>query len=970
LADNTPDSLLNLIPEAHDTVKIELYNQLYVYYQDKDSETGLEYLFKSLEITRQLGNPKKTAQILVFIGHVYERRGGFDKSIELYNEALELYQEINDEPGIANALVNLGATYTDKGDFVNAMDATLKALEYFEKTNAKDNIARAHNNIGLIHYYQEDYDKALEHYNTALELRRELGSKEGEALALNNIGIVYYFKNELDKVLDCFFQSLEIYKELDDIRGQVRPLFNIGEIYLEQGRYEDALEYYNKSLVLDKQLGDTSSIAETYSTIGSVYLNQGNYKKALKNQKMALELMETTDFLLGMKTSYLELSQTYQKIGNYKQALNYYKKYTEVHDSLFNKEKVEALADVAAKYETEKKEEEIKLLNKEKQFQEIALEQQKDKARKRLLYIIVFGIGFLIILGYSHVLLRLLKKNREKTDLLTERNHEINQQTEELQAALSMINDQKEELLKANEEIIQTTRAKEMFLANTTHEIRTPVNIIAGFTNLLLNTSINDVQARYLKNIRNSANNLLVMINDILTFSKIEADKLSIESIEFNLREVITGYFESIAISADKKKLDLSYTIDTDIPEILVGDPVRLQQIVSNLIGNAIKFTNKGGKVTMQVEKVKDNSKQVELKFTVNDSGIGIAEDKLDRIFESFSQADKTTSRKYGGTGLGLSIVKKLVELQRGSIAVESKLNEGSTFTFTLPYRKKLLTKAKKKTTEPAIDSSKTKNIKVLVADDNPVNAELITDLFNSYDSSIQVDTADNGQAAINKLKENYYHILLLDILMPVMDGFKTADYIRNKLPQPAKDIPIIALSAFADETQHDKCLEAGMDGYLTKPFEPNQLFAMISNLLGMDKKDDASKEKVKLDNISLTHDFQVIDLNFLLKTYNNQVSKIENILKICLKDVPRQIAKINDSWYDKRFGNLKVAAHSLKTTLNYLGMQDLKEEARIIELSIDQKKDITKIPERIKKITEKWKTAETEIKQALNALV
>ena len=555
--------------------------------------------------------------------------------------------------------------------------------------------------------------------------------------------------------------------------------------------------------------------------------------------------------------------------------------------------------------------------------------------------------------------------------MLAEVNHEINQQKEELQTALSTISEQKEELHSINEDIIETTKAKEIFLANTTHEIRTPVNIITGFTSLLLNTPINQVQSRYLKNIHNSANNLLVVINDILTFSKIEAGKLTIEYIEFNIREVISGYFESIGITADAKNLNLKYKIDSNIPEILVGDPVRLQQIISNLIGNAIKFTPKGGKVETLIEKTDENNHEISIKYTVSDTGIGVEESKIEKIFESFSQADKETTRKYGGTGLGLSIVKKLVELQKGTIEVYSKPGEGSTFTFTIPYKKKSLVKTIGKANEQKIDLSTTGHIRILLADDNPVNAELITDIFKNHDSSIIVETVDNGQSAINKLKNNHYQILLLDIQMPVMDGFKTAHYIRTKLDKPAKNIPIIALSAFANETQQEKCIEAGMDGYLAKPFEAHQLFVKINSLLNL-KSNDATKEKIIVNNDKkeIKKVYNHINLNFLFSTYNQQLLKIENILNICLKDIPRQIEKIEKNFTNEKYGNVQIAAHSLKTTMNYLGLKELNEIARQIEQNIIEEKSLDALPENIKTIKNTWPKVEQEIKEVIKSFI
>ncbi|NOZ45492.1 MAG: tetratricopeptide repeat protein [Chlorobi bacterium] len=963
-----PDSLLQLIPEAHDSVKIKLYNNLYVYYQEKNSDKALSYLNKSLQIADKNKYGIKKGDILSFIGHIYERRGSYDKAIKKYNEALQIFDSINFEKGKAVSYSNLSAAYVDKGEYAKALETGYASLKYFEKDSNLRQMATNYNNIGLIYYFQNDYDKALENYNISLELRKRANDKEGLALCYNNLGIVYYYKNELEKVLESFFNSLEIYEELNNLRGQVLPLFNIGEIYKEQSRFDDAIEYYFKSLKIDKQLGDIASIAGTYVSIGDVYIEKKLYTTALKYHQLALKYINKTDSKLGKINVYMALSETYNRIGNYKNAYEMMQKYSVLNDSIYNEEKAKAIANIQTKYETERKEEEIAILNKEKKLDELKLKQKQIKIKRQQFQLIITGVILVLILIFTYMLLKLLKRNKHKTYLLSEKNHEINQQKEELQTALNLINEQKEQLLKTNEDLVETTKVKEVFLANTTHEIRTPVNIISGFTNLLLGTSINTIQKRYLKNIKNSADNLLAVINDILTFSKIEAGKLTIESIDFNLREGIENYFDSVRITAGNKKLNITYKIDPGIPEFIIGDPVRLQQIISNLVGNAIKFTANGGFVKTLIEKTKENDKEIVIKFTIQDNGIGIEKDKLEKIFESFTQADKSTSRKYGGTGLGLSIVKKLVQLQGGEIKVESIINEGSTFTFILPYKKraKQIKSTEKET--PLLDKKITKNINVLVADDNPVNAELIIDMFQEYDPSITVDVVDNGQTAINKLKRIYYHILLLDIQMPIMDGFKTTEYIRKNLSGPAAKIPIIALSAFADDVQRDKCLQSGMNAYLSKPFEPRQLFNKISNILGIDSQHEKvlkSKDK----NKKIVQDLKFINLSFLNKTYNFKTDKVLKILTLCLQEIPKQIDQLSNDNKKSNTDKVRIAAHSLKTSLNYLGLKNLKEKASFIEKNSLSNNNKNEIAKNILFISKSWPDIAEEIKEIINKL-
>jgi len=290
--------------------------------------------------------------------------------------------------------------------------------------------------------------------------------------------------------------------------------------------------------------------------------------------------------------------------------------------------------------------------------------------------------------SHQHVKLqKALRMINEHKDSLEKAFKKSSSQHVKLQKALRLINQQKAELEIANKEIKESSKLKEIFLANTSHEIRTPLNAIVGFTNLLLKTSTNPEQLKYVKNIKSSGDNLLIIINDILDFSKIEAGKLSFETIPFNIYELTEQLFETLRVKANQKGVLLESNIDAHLPDTLVGDPYRLNQILINLLGNSIKFTNKGGKISLGIEVTKKENNDLDIGFKVADTGIGISKEKLKTIFTSFTQAESNTTRKYGGTGLGLSIVKQLIELQNGKIEVDSELNKGTSFLFTLGFK-------------------------------------------------------------------------------------------------------------------------------------------------------------------------------------------------------------------------------------------------------------------------------------------
>ena len=369
-------------------------------------------------------------------------------------------------------------------------------------------------------------------------------------------------------------------------------------------------------------------------------------------------------------------------------------------------------------------------------------------------------------------------------------------------------------------------KAKEdqsQFLSNMSHEIRTPMNGILGMSKLLLQTKQSGDQNKYTKAIHTSADNLMVIINSILDFSKIDAGKLSIETIPFNLKGLSNIWNETLKIAADEKGIGFSINIDHDVPESLLGDPIRLNQIIYNLGGNAIKFTNKG-EVAIKISVIKNIKNSCTLQFDVRDNGIGIAEDKLQSIFSSFSQASSNTTRKYGGTGLGLTITKQLVDLQEGRIIVNSEEGEGSTFSVILNYG--IQDSKEVPTEELNEDNNPTtlEGLNILLVEDHDINQMLATTVLEGWD--FKVDLAENGEEAVEKVANDNYDIILMDIHMPKMDGYEATRQIRGKLNNQT---PVIAMTASALIGDNEKCIEAGMDDYITKPFNPEILFEKIA---------------------------------------------------------------------------------------------------------------------------------------------
>lgn len=387
-----------------------------------------------------------------------------------------------------------------------------------------------------------------------------------------------------------------------------------------------------------------------------------------------------------------------------------------------------------------------------------------------------------------------------------------------------------EALENSKAEAEKLARTKELFVANMSHEIRTPVTAISGFTEQLLKEQKDDNLNRSLNIIKSSSDHLLKIIDDILDFSKLENDKLILEKVDFSVGQIAQEVCSLFENQAKQNNTVLSYRIDEDAPSTLSGDPVRLKQILINLVSNSVKFT-KNGTVNFSIRSADKIRDEIDLFIEVSDTGIGIDESKIDVIFEDFSQAEMSTSRKYGGTGLGLSIVKKLIELHNGTIDIKSRKNQGTTIVCRIPYRKgnekNILADTGMKVSAPAELSG----LKVLVVDDVEYNRLLFRKILESW--NMLFNEASTGMDALELLKENKYDLLFMDMLMPGLDGLNTTKFIREEMKISSSDMPVIFISAATFNENSEKYRDAGIDAFLRKPFTEASLLATILETMG-----------------------------------------------------------------------------------------------------------------------------------------
>lgn len=758
------------------------------------------------------------------LGLLYLKQGNPQKAIGYFEKVEAAARRSKNEKALSSALIELGIAHQQLKENKEAIGYFTEAIPLIEKQKLSK-VSGLVNALTAQSYAREkDLNHAIEYYNRAAKIYISLGERQPAAICLNSIGELELRLNDYKKALDNLNAAHELLINTSDKTLEATLYRNLGLVEYKRGQFEKALDFFKHSLALNNQLLVQRLVKDTYMQLFTFYSFRKDFNKAdawHERYRNLKDSLNRVDARTPAANQLPEVTEEKERI------IEMLQKQYEEQSVVLNQKQME-FSQIITRTDIELQSKDSLIQEQESAvtaLQRDKLKRERDLAQKELLLDRQKNFrNLLLAFSVVALLLVILFYNRYKLKKHAARRLEMS--NTELAASIEQLKITQAQLVESERIAEEHARVKQQFLANMSHEIRTPLNAVVGITNLLLEKNPREDQLKYLRSMKLASSNLLSIINDILDLAKIEAGKVNFEHIDYNLHETIEGVYETLRHKAEEQQQHFTYNISDELPEWLVGDPVRLTQILINLAGNALKFTPEKGSVKILCKRIKNGSGKDCFRGEVIDTGIGISVDHLSSIFESFTQASSDTTRKFGGTGLGLTITKQLVELQGGQLGVSSTQGKGTTFWFELP-----LVEGKEVAQKSGFEKTITfsRPLIVLLAEDQPMNQMVAVDTLESLFPGIRVDIAGNGQEAVELAATNTYDIVLMDIHMPVMDGFEATRRIRA---QGNDKLPIVALTANVVKDEIDKCLEAGMDEHLGKPFDPAALKNLLATLV------------------------------------------------------------------------------------------------------------------------------------------
>lgn len=729
----------------------------------------------------QAVNAKKVAGLL---DEAYTSRvNDLNLSTQLAKQALTLSRQINDPILIGKSLNLLSLFYMIQGEYKRSIAMAEEAIQYFEELNDEKGIADARYSIAGNYYKTDNYHLGLIYLINCLTTYRKFNDYHNQARTQKSLGTIYEYFGDQKNAIKSYEGAIESARMANDTNLESNAYNPLSGIYLKQGKIKEALDLIERSIAMKNKTGDIRGLAFALYGRGKVYLKMGQYDLAEEDLKESLNIHQQVGEKLGMGMAYHRMADLYVRMNRLQEARKILED-TLVFSDQYNIVIIKFKCDHLLYQIYKQKGNTVMAL----EYLERYLSQKEAVINTQTLQII------------------------ENYELITR------METLEKEAKLQK---EKDEILKKKELAEQSAKVKQDFLSTMSHEIRTPLNAVITITSLLKDKSDDDEQ-KLLNSLKFASNNLLLIINDILDFTKLDAGKMYLDLHPCNFRTLIENLRCIYENMATEKGLKLSLKIDKAINESYELDETKLSQILGNLIGNAIKYTETG-RVEINIAKAKSDDTYDYLRFTITDTGVGIPKNSFSEIFESFSQPKSITTRKHGGSGLGLAIVKKLVELHDSEVHISSEVGKGSSFHFDIKA-----TKVASKAEEKASPQDKLKGKTVLLAEDNLINAMVARKLLSNW--GIATEHAKNGVEAVEKSLLRRYDFVLMDIHMPEMNGFDATKNIRD-IGNPNSFTPVFALTADITAEHQDEYV-GYFNGFLRKPIETEKLYNALVNVL------------------------------------------------------------------------------------------------------------------------------------------
>ena len=865
------------------------------------------------------------AQIAFFKGNesIYNMP---EQALTFLEKATQCAGATGDSALLSLCQLGLCETFSVLGDsiaFAKEYDSVDRNSRYIQHLIDKVSF---HNNIGVVCTSFGRYGDAVAHYFKAIEIIEKEGDEQirKELRPMyHNIGTVYSAIGDDERSLSYLQKAIEYAKQYDI--NPAEQYVSQAIIYVTRQKYKQALDILLQVDIQSRSSYDALTRTGYYYSLAACYRNLGGLDTALELAQQAVALMPISTNAQYGTTALLELAECHLAMGESERALNEallcFKSYVDTKNKLGAANTAEIIASIYAnmqQYEKALEYSDLRLQYKQQierqqssrqlAFGEFTRENAAQLARREaevkaeldrqrnIRYALFAGLGVLATLAF-------LLYNRYRFK----------------QRTAAQLEAKNVEVEAARRRAEQSEAFKSRFLANMSHEIRTPLHGISGFADLLQDTSLTEKQRRWLNAIHQSSGRLRDVVNDVLDLSKLEAGEVTLRQVPFSPLRVAQEVTEGLLPKVDEKGIRIGIESNPNIPTAVLGDPTRLYQILTNLAGNAVKFTEKG-KVTIGMDLLNEGQpERASIRFAIRDTGIGIPLERIEVVFESFQQAEDSTTAKFGGTGLGLTISRDLVRLYGSDIVVRSQVGIGSEFSFTLrlPIADVSDLEEHAQTTKGYYDQP----ICVLVVDDNAFNREISEEALHKHFEHVEVTFAVNGKEAVEKAGQHTFDIILMDMQMPEMNGLKATQHIRQ-LPGEKGQVPIVALTASATPEEIQSALDAGMDRHLGKPFKPSELANVISIVLKLEPSSHDQLNSQRIDAKEKTHAEDKYDLTFLRDLCNGDEEQIRYFLDKFHQQLPIEIERLEQTLQQGDHDKIYLVAHSFRPQLEFVGLK------------------------------------------------